>query len=137
MDQNINDSKSHLWNSFFENRLFRECNLFISVHPCQWTSSKFFNFRSSSRKSQCQKKESFYNTVLLKESPSFYEPQLTWHENNMLPQHSQQPFWLYKVSMKYVSVWCQKNSFSLNHFLKPKNYIVEANFGMFLYISVR
>ena len=32
-------------------------------------------------------------------------------ENNMLPQHSQKPFWLYKFSSKHVSVWCQKKYF--------------------------
>ena len=29
-------------------------------------------------------------------------------ENDMLSQHSQKPFWLYKFSSKHVSVWCQK-----------------------------
>ena len=86
-----------------------------------------------------RKKSHFIIQFCSKNLPHFTNLNLLDTENNMLPQHSQQPFWLYKVSMKYVSVWCQqnRNSFSLNHFLKPKNYIVEANFGMFLYISVR
>ena len=137
MDQNINDSKSHLWNSFFENRLFRECNLFISVHPCQWTSQSFSISDLLAESLNVRKKSHFIIQFCSKNLPHFTNLNLLDTENNMLPQHSQQPFWLYKVSMKYVSVWCQKNSFSLNHFLKPKNYIVEANFGMFLYISVR
>ena len=29
-------------------------------------------------------------------------------ENNMLPQPSQNPFWLYKFSSKHVLVWFQK-----------------------------
>ena len=29
-------------------------------------------------------------------------------ENNMLPQHSQKSFSLYKLFSKHVSVWCQK-----------------------------
>ena len=29
-------------------------------------------------------------------------------ENNMLPQHSQKHFSLYKIFSKHISVWCQK-----------------------------
>ena len=42
-------------------------------------------------------------------------------ENNMLPQHNQKSFWLYQFSI----------------FLTPKNCILETNFYIFLYISVR
>ena len=44
MIQNINDPKSHICNSFFENIIF--------AHTFQWTSSQFFCSRFSSRKSQ-------------------------------------------------------------------------------------
>ena len=63
-------------------------------------------------------------------------------ENNMLPQHSQNPFWLYyKFFSKHISVWCQKKTFALHHFVTPKNCILEAlwkqisvYFCRFLYI---
>ena len=42
-------------------------------------------------------------------------------ENNMLSKHCQKSFSLYKFSRKHVSVWCQKKTFALHHFLTPKN----------------
>ena len=44
-------------------------------------------------------------------------------ENNILPQHSQKPFWLYQFSSKHIS-WHPKTAF-LKHFESK-----------FLYISV-
>ena len=56
LHQNINDSKSHIWN-YFLRVLFRAHNFFIFVHTFQWTSSPFFfNFRFFSRKSQSHQK---------------------------------------------------------------------------------
>ena len=72
MNQNL------IFGILFLKILFWKYNFFIFVQTCQGTSSEFFfNFRSSSRKSQSQKDHSFHNTVLLKKPHSFYEPQLT------------------------------------------------------------
>ena len=72
----------------------------------------FFNFRFSSRKSQSQqkvaKKITFYNTVSFKNLTHFTNLRSLDIENNMLPLQSQKPFWLYKSSIKHVSVLCQK-----------------------------
>ena len=61
-------------------------------------------------------------------------------ENNMLPQHSQKPFWLYKFSSKHVSVWCQKNICTAPFPDTQKLYswsTLKANVCIFLYISLR
>ena len=62
-------------------KIFWTYNFFIFVHMFQ-SISGFFYFRFSSKKSQSQQKmakkdHSFYMTVLLKKTHSFYEPQLT------------------------------------------------------------
>ena len=65
MDQNLNDSKSHIWNFFLENIIsgIRAYKFFTFVRTFQWTSSEIW---FSSRKSQSQKRisekdHSFYN----------------------------------------------------------------------------
>ena len=84
-----------------------------------WRSSRchyiFFNSRFSSRKSQSQQKlAKTIHTFSLKikfrsKNPTHFTNFNSLDiENNMLPQHSQKPFWLYKFSCKHVSVWCQK-----------------------------
>ena len=94
----------------------------------------FFYSRFSSRKSQCRSElaNSFYNTVSLKK-PHFTNLNSFDIENNMLPNHSQKPFSIYKFSSKYVSVWCQK---------KHLHCIIswctlKANICIFLYVSLR
>ena len=59
MDQSINDSKFHIWNSFLEYIFFGHTT-FLFVHTFQWKSLEFFffNFRFSGRKSQSQQKRS-------------------------------------------------------------------------------
>ena len=52
---NINDSKSHIWNSFYEN-IISGMQLFIFVQTFQRTYQSFFNFRFFNRKSQSQQK---------------------------------------------------------------------------------
>ena len=90
LDQNINYSKTHIWNSFF---FFFEDIIsglgiqlfYIHPHASMAITRVFFQFFwFSSRKSRNQQKlakkfYSFYNTVLLKKYHSFYERQLTWH----------------------------------------------------------
>ena len=122
LDQNINDSKSHIWNSFFEN-IISAYSVFIFVHTFQWTSSFFFNFQifksKVSKPTKTREKwHSIYNTVSLKKPHSFL--QISTHLTLKIiwsgKQHSQKPFWLYTISSKHVCVSCQKK-----HFLTAKN----------------
>ena len=77
---------------FFLKNLFRAYNVFMFVQRFQWTSSEFFfNFRFSSRKFQSRQKTHFTKLTSLGIA------------NNMLPQHSQKDFWIYKFSSKHVS----------------------------------
>ena len=56
LDQNINDSKSQIWNSFFKN-IISGIQLFcVRPHDPVDIIRVFFNFISSSRKSQSQPK---------------------------------------------------------------------------------
>ena len=76
----------------------------------------FLVFRLYSRKSQSQQKLAkkithFTIQFRSKNLTHFTNLNSLDIENNMLPQHSQKPFWLYKFSSKHVSVWCQKKHF--------------------------
>ena len=91
----------------------------------------FFNFRFSSRKTQNQQKLAkkithFVIQFRSKNLTCFTKLNSLDIENNIHPQHSQKTFWLYKFSIKHVSVWCQKKIFPLHHFAAPKNCILEA-----------
>ena len=73
----------------------------------------FFNFRFSSRNGQSQQKLSksithFTIQFRPKNLTHFTNLSSLVIENNMLAQHCQKCFWLYKFSSKHVSVWCQK-----------------------------
>ena len=140
MDQNINDSKSHVWNSFFK-ILFRAYNFFIFV---QWTSEFFVNFRFSSRNSQSQQKLAKKVTHFIKQFCSkslthftnFNSPHI---ENNILPQHSPKPLWLYKFSSQNAFGWCQKKHLRCTIFLCTINAFLKhfESKCLLLYISVR
>ena len=54
------------------------------------------------------KKITNFTTVSLKKLTHFTNLNSLDVESDMLPQHSQKPFSLYKFSSKHVSVWCQK-----------------------------
>ena len=108
----------------FLKKNFRAYNF---VHTFQWVSSEFlFQFQIFSRESLSQQKlpkKVFHFTI------QFRSKNLTHYmnlnsldiENNMLLQHSQKPFWIYKkISSKHVSVLCQKKTFALHRFLTPK-----------------
>ena len=111
--------------------LFPAYNFFIFIHSGHYQSF-FFDFRFSGRKSQSQQKLSTKITYFAiqfrsKNLTHFMNLNSLEIENNMLPQHSQNPFWLYyRFFSKHVSVWCQKKTFALRHFLTPKNCIFEA-----------
>ena len=121
---------SHIWNSFFENIISGMQLFYIRQHVPVEIVSFFFNFKFSSGKCQSQhklaKNHSFYNTGLFKNLTHFTNFNSLDTENNMLQQHSQKPVWLYKFSSKHVSVWWQKKTFALHHFLTPKDCILDA-----------
>ena len=113
--------------------LFPAYNFFILIHMFQWTLSEvFFRFhlfwqKVSKPTKTIDKDHLFCNTVSLKNLTHFMNLNSLEIENNMLPQHSQNHFWLYyKFFSKHVSVWCRKKTFALRHFLTPKNCILEA-----------
>ena len=62
-------------------------------------------------------------------------------ENNMLLQHSQKPFSLYKFSSQHFSVWCQKKYLHCINSSCPRTAYswssLKANVCIFLCISVR
>ena len=59
-------------------------------------------------------------------------------KNNMLPQHRQKPFWLYKFSSKHVCIFCQKKHCTISW--RPRTIFLgtlKANVCIFLYVSIR
>ena len=56
MDQNINDSKSHIWNSFFESVILGIQFFNVRPHVPVDIIRDILNYRFSSRKSQSQQK---------------------------------------------------------------------------------
>ena len=78
-----NDSKSHIWNSFFENLISGIQYFYIRPHIPLDIITIFFNFRFSitvtKPAKRSEKDHSFYNTVSLKKPNSSDKPQLTWH----------------------------------------------------------
>ena len=108
-DQNVNDSKSRIWIFFWKSYL--GYRIFIFIHTFQWTLQSFFNFRFSSSLKLTKAGEKIIDFAI-----QFRSKNLTHLtnlnslgiENNMLLQHSEKPFRLYKFSSKHVSVWCRK-----------------------------
>ena len=84
---------------FFWKILFVAYSCFIFVQIFQWTSELFFDIRFSSRRSQSQQKlakkiSHFTIKFRSKNLTHFTNLNSLDVENNMLPQHSQKPFWL-------------------------------------------
>ena len=118
MDQKINDSKPHFW-------------------------SFSLNSRFSSRKSHGQKiskkDHSVCNTVSLKKTHSFYEPQLTEHYIKYISATQPKTF-LYQFFSKYTSGCCKKKDLRCYIYRRPKRNsasIYKANVCTILNISVR
>ena len=140
MDQNISDSKSHIW-EFFTKILFhfRTYNSLIFVHTFQWTLSDFFNFSIFSQKfskptKTCEKFYSFYNTVLLRKPHSFYEPQLTRHWKKYALATQPKTFLTLQIFQSPFFCLVSEKTFALLHFLTCKNCILEALWKqMFVY----
>ena len=110
--------------------LFRANKGFIFVQTFQWIPFEFFfNFRFSSKKSQSQQKLAKKRSHILlfwsKNFTHFTNLKSLGIENDMPPQHSQKPFWLYKFSANIFLSGIRK-IFVLYHFLTPKNCILEA-----------
>ena len=81
LNQNINDSKSHIWNYFFENIISGVQLFYISPYVLRflysYTRFFFFNIRFSRKMSQSHQKiakndHSFCNTVLLKKPTNMF-----------------------------------------------------------------
>ena len=122
--------------------LFRTRLFWICPHFPVDIIRVFLNFRFSSRKSQSPQK-------LAKKFPAhftiqFHSKNLTHFknlnsldiENNMLSQHSQKPFWLYKYSNKHILVWCQKKHFHCTISWRPRTALFKHFESKCLYISV-
>ena len=56
--------------------------------------------------------------------------------NNMLPQHSQKPFWLYIFSSRHVSVWCQKKYLHCTLSLRQRTAFLKHFESKCQYISI-
>ena len=79
LDKNINDSKSHVWNSFLEN-IHSDIQLFYIRSNVPVEIIRVFLISDLLAESLKAKKDhSVYNTVLLRKPHSFYESRLTWY----------------------------------------------------------
>ena len=94
--------KSHICNSFFENIISGMQTFYVCPDVPLDVIKNFFNIRFSRRKSQSQqnlaKKITFTVQFCSKNLTHFTNSNSLDIENNMLPQHNQKPFWLYKFS---------------------------------------
>ena len=108
----------------------------------------FFNFRFSSRNGQSQQKLSksithFTIQFRSKNLTHFTNLSSLVIENNMLAQHCQRYFWLYKFSSKHVSIWCLfgvREDICTAAFDAQELHswsTLKANVCILLYISVR
>ena len=134
LDQNINDSKSHIWNSFFENIISGIQLFYIRPQVLVDIIRVFFNFRFSSRKSlkksQKQQKLAKYITHFtiqfgLKNRIHFTNLNSLDIENSMLLQHNQKPLSLYNFFNKHICL-VSEITFALHRFLTPKNCNLEG-----------
>ena len=90
-----------IWNFFFLNILLGMQLFYIHLNvPLDL-------MRIFSKKKLAKKIIHFYSFAQ-KNLIHFMNLNLNDIENNMLPQHSQKSFSLYKFLSKHVSVWCQK-----------------------------
>ena len=80
---------------------------FLSGHHPLFLISDFLPESLKANK-KVAKKITNFTTVSLKKLTHFPNLNSLDVESDMLPQHSQKPFSLYKFSSKHVTVWCQK-----------------------------
>ena len=141
MDQNINDSKPHIWNHFIKNIISGIQIFYIHPHVPADIIKVFLDFRFSRRKSQSQQKllikiTYFAIQVRSKHLTHFTNVNSLDNENNMLPKHCQKSFSLYKCFRKHVSVWCQKKHLHCTISWHPRTAFLKHFESKFLYISV-
>ena len=83
LDEDINDSKSHIWNSFFENIISSIQSFYIRPQVPVDIIRVILIFRFSSRKSQSQqklaKKKLIVQYSFAQKPHSIYESKLIWH----------------------------------------------------------
>ena len=151
LDQNINDSKSHIWNSFFENIFqYRAYNFFMLVHTFQWTLSEFFflffNFLAESQKKLAKKFIHFAIQFCSKNLTNFMKFKSLEIESNMLSQHNQKLYEFYFTKIHFtnfpVNVFLfgvRKHLYCIIFWLQRTNSssTLKANVCIYLYISVR
>ena len=134
-----------IWHSFFENIVSGIQHFYICPDIPVDIIRVLFNFRFSnrntSRRSQSQqnlaKNIAHFTIQFRSKNPThFTNLSLLDTENNMLPQHSQKPFWLWKFSSKHVSVWCQKKYLHCTISWRPKTAFLKHFEKKCLYISL-
>ena len=124
------------WKYYFKHTTFLYLSRLSSGHH-----QGFFNFIFSSRKSQSQQKPAKKTThftiqFLSKNLIHFANLNSPDPENNMLAQHSQKPFWLYKFSGKHISVWCQKKYLHCTISWRTRTAFLKHFESKCLYISI-
>ena len=123
--------------------LFLAYNFFIFIHMFQRTSSKFFfDFRFSRRKSQSQQKllikiTYFAIQVRSKHLTHFANLNSLDIENNMPPKTLPKTFLTLQIFQEACLCLVSEKTFALQHFLTPKNCILEALWKqMFVYFCI-
>ena len=150
LDQNINDSKSHFWNSFFEN-IISDIQLFYIRSNVPVNIIRAFLISDLLAEILKAKTNlSFYNTVLLKKTSLILRTSTRLALGiTCSRKKSQKPFWVYNFSdlakFIYFLLRFQKTTttittkkqkpFALHHFLKAKNCIPVCIF-LYIFISV-
>ena len=126
---------------FFSKYYFRHTTFLYSFKCSSGHYQSFFNIRFSSRKSQSQQKLAKKITHF---TIKFFSKNLTHFtnlnsldaENNMLPQHSQNPFWLKNFPANIISVWCQEKHLHCTISRCPRTAFLKHFESKCLYISV-
>ena len=137
MDQNIDDSKSQIWNSFFKILRYyfgHTTFLYSSARSIGHTENFFW---------QKLAKKITHFTIQFRSKNLIHFMNLNFSlndtENNMLPQNDQKLFSLYKLSSKHFSVWSPKKTFAkMVQYIswRPRNAFLKYFESKCLYISV-
>ena len=101
LNQNANDSKSHIWNSFFWRYFGHATFLYSSTCSSQYQGFFISDFLAKSLKvnRKWQKKITHFTWQFCsKKLTHFMNLNSLDIKNNMLLQHNQKPFWLYRFS---------------------------------------
>ena len=141
MDQNINDSKPHIWNHFIKNIISGIQIFYIHPHVPADIIKVFLDSRFSRRKSQSQQKllikiMYFAIQVYSKHLPHFRNLISLDNENNTLPTYFQKSFQLYKFFRKHVSGWYQKKHLHSTISWHPRTAFLKHFGSKCLHISV-